>query len=208
MQRTLFAWRGCIDSFFRGCSLSECLSLKGYFYNKNDFQAVNAERKFFCCIIRRSGVRRAAMAQNCRIPGHAGPVRREDFGGCGGAFRMAGAEKAARWSRQEPALCVFMPGAFLGGRFRNPGFSPGIRGVRTQDRALREDAFWGAWGIFLSRSACNRGRRRVFILPNHGRLSEDEAWHGKARRARERSLHGAKGDVWHGHFVTVAGDIP
>ena len=52
------------------------------------------------------------MAQNCRIPGHAGPVRREDFGGCGGAFRMAGAEKAARWSRQEPALCVFMPGAF------------------------------------------------------------------------------------------------
>ena len=83
------------------------------------------------------------MAQNCRIPGHAGPVRREDFGGCGGAFRMAGAEKSARWSRQEPALCVFMPGAFFGGRFRNPGFSPGIRGVRTQDRALREDAFWG-----------------------------------------------------------------
>lgn len=112
MQRTLFAWRGCIDSFFRGCSLSECLSLKGYFYNKNDFQVVNAERKFFCCIIRCSGVRRPAMAQNCRIPGHAGPVRRADFGVCGGAFRIAGAEKADRRSRQSLPFAFFMPGAF------------------------------------------------------------------------------------------------
>ena len=54
------------------------------------------------------------MAQNCRIPGHAGPVRRADFGVCGGAFRIAGAEKADRRSRQSLPFAFLCRVPFLG----------------------------------------------------------------------------------------------
>ena len=57
---------------FMRCSLSECLSLKGYFYNKIDFEPVNAGMNFFCfSSLRLSGKRQWSPAKEeplCRRP--------------------------------------------------------------------------------------------------------------------------------------------
>ena len=104
------------------------------------------------------------MAQNCRIPGHAGPVRREDFGGCGGAFRMAGAEKAARWSRQEPALCVFMPGAFLGAVSEIRASLPGSGAFGRRTERFVKMRFGGMGNIFVPQ--CLQYRKKAcFYTP-------------------------------------------